>query len=379
MSDWLPFSKPFLPEGSFSRLHALSADEQFLRKRNLTHECISKLKQLTRVERLDLTKSCTQALEMSALILNIRPGDEVILPSFGYVATANAFVLRGARCRFVDVDPNTLNIDPQAVANAMDKKVKAIVTINYSGISCDYDALETIKCESGVPVVEDNAMGLGAFYKDMPLGNFGDLATFSFDYLKNISCGEGGAIALNNEKYADSLDLISENGTNKLQFLRGESDLYEWKGMGTNSYMSEILAAVLASQLDLVEKVTELRLDSWNFYQTAFSGLEQIGKIHLIKVPNYARHNGHNFLVFTRDHEERAQLIRYLRDKNIESTFHYVPLHSSEFGREAGSFAGNDKYTSVLSNTLVRLPLFTGMSSEMQERVVEAVYRFYKN
>ena len=379
MSDWLPFSKPFLPEGSFSGFNSLSGDDQFLRKREFTRECINKLKALTDLRKIELAKSCTQALEMSALILDIKPGDEVILPSFGYVATANAFVLRGARCRFVDIDPDTLNIDPQAVSNAMDEKVKAIVTINYSGISCDYDSLNAIKRESSVAIVEDNAMGLGSFYKDIPLGNLGDLATFSFDYLKNISCGEGGAIALNNEIYADCLDLISENGTNKLQFLRGESDLYEWKGMGTNSYLSEILAVVLSSQLDLVKTVTDLRLEAWNFYQNSLSQLEKTGKIRLMKVPAHVKHNGHNFLVFTSGHRERSELIRFLRNDNIEATFHYVPLHSSEFGKKVGAFAGEDRYTTTLSKSLVRLPLFTGMKKEMQERVVESIYRFYKN
>lgn len=379
MSEWLPFSKPFLPDSSFSGLSRLSNDEQFLRKRNLTQECISKLKSLTGIKRIDLSKSCTQALEMSAVILNIQPGDEVILPSFGYVATANAFVLRGARCRFVDVEPGTLNLDPVAVSNAMDHKVKAIVTINYSGIACDYDKLRKIQQESGVGMVEDNAMGLGAYYRDSPLGNFGDIATFSFDYLKNITCGEGGAIALNNEGFADKFDLISENGTNKLQFLRGESELYEWKGVGTNSYLSEILAAVLSQQLDYVDYVTHLRLASWNFYQEAFSALEQQDKIRLMKVPAYARHNGHNYLIFTHDQQTRSDLIKFLRNENIETTFHYVPLHSSEFGRQVGEFCGEDRITSKASKTLIRLPLYAGMDQHLQQRVVEAVYRFYKS
>jgi dTDP-4-amino-4,6-dideoxygalactose transaminase len=378
MSDWIPFSKPFLPQNSFSRLNGFSDDDQCLRKRDLTNECISKLKGIIGTQRIELSKSCTQALEMSALILNIQPGDEVIMPSFGYVATANAFVLRGARCRFVDIDPETLNIDPIAVANALDPKVKAIVTINYSGIACDYDAIKRIQTESGVALVEDNAMGLGAFCNDQPLGNFGDLATFSFDYLKNITCGEGGAIVLNNDSYAQKFDLISENGTNKLQFLRGESDLYEWKGTGTNSYLSEILAAVLCQQLDYVEHITQLRLSSWNFYQEALSTLQSWGNIRLVKMPDYARHNAHNFLIFTNDQKERTDLIKFLKGENIEATFHYVPLHSSEFGRQVGHFAGEDRNTTKASKSLIRLPLYTGMENAVQQRVVEAVYRFFK-
>lgn len=324
-----------------------------------------------------LTKSCTQALELAAELFNIKPGDEVIMPSFGFVACANAFVAKGAAMIFTDIRPDTMNIDEKLIEDAITAKTKVIVTINYSGVGCEYDMIRKIAEKNNLLIAEDNAHGILAKYKGKPLGTFGDASTISFDHLKNITCGQGGAIAINKKLDKKQLEYYYEFGTNKAEFLRGESDNYEWKSSGSNFYLSELLAAFLYAQLQNAEAVIAKFKSHWNAYAERLAGLENEGFIRLPVVPPHCEHNAHNFFIKTKNREERASLMAFLKSQGIYSTFHYVPLHSSAFGKRKGRFHGNDRFTSKESERLLRLPLYYSLAADDIDRVCESVYEFY--
>lgn len=349
-----------------------------LRNKSYSTKSIQVLQQIYPQSLVRLTKSCTQALELSALLLDIKTGDEVVLPSFAYVSIATAFAQRGATLVFVDIDPFTLNIDVKEVEKAITPKTKAIVTINYAGIAVDYETLKPLATSHNIPIVEDNAMGINASYKGKPLGSFGDISTISFDYLKNISCGEGGALFLNNRSYESQLRLVYENGTNKADFMDGKVDKYEWRSLGSNYHLSEILSCVLYKQLDQVERLTALRLDKWLYYGQEFKNLKDKEEIELLRVPQECTHNGHAFIVKLKDENTRNSMMHYLRENGVESAFHYTPLHSSEFGTKAGRFSGKDTYTTRESKRILRLPLYHDMSRQDQDRVISLVHDFIR-
>lgn len=324
-----------------------------------------------------LTKSCTQSLELAILSLNLPFGKEVILPSYAFVSLANAVAINNLKCVFVDCDPNTMNISVDAAIQAITKDTAAIITINYGGISCDYDSLFPICKEKGIYIIEDNAHGIRAKYKDKWLGNFGDISTISFDFLKNISCNEGGGATINNENLLNNFQLAYDFGTNRNACLKGEVSFYEWKEKGTNAILAEHLAIILKSQLDKSDIIISEYISKWNKYYASLDDLQTKGLISLAKIPEYSSSNGHMFWLKAKDKSERDLLISYLKQFNIHTAFHYTPLHSSEFGFKVGIFRGSDNYTSIESNKLIRLPLYFNLTQEEQNEVIGRIYKFY--
>jgi dTDP-4-amino-4,6-dideoxygalactose transaminase len=325
-----------------------------------------------------LTKSCTASLELAALVLGIKEGDEVILPSYAFVSCGNAFALRGATSVFVDIHADTMNIDETKIEAAITARTKAIVALNYASISCHYDAIWKIARKYDLFVIEDNAHGILAEYNAKKLGTFGDISTFSFDHLKNVSCGQGGGIAINNESLLEKFFIHYEFGTNRRSFFKGNANRYEWKNLGSNSPLSELNAAMLFAQLEDAENINARFVHLMNLYFTRLADLKNAGEIDLPQIPIYSKHNAHCFYIKTKDKDVRASLIEFLHGREINAQFHYTPLHSSEFGRKAGRFSGDDVFTTKESNRLLRLPLFYSMTEAEVYQVTDALNEFYK-
>ncbi|MFN4219963.1 MAG: dTDP-4-amino-4,6-dideoxygalactose transaminase, partial [bacterium] len=326
-----------------------------------------------------LTPSCTHALEMCAILLDIKEGDEVIMPSYTFVSTANAFVLRGARVVFVDIRPDTMNIDETKIENAITERTKAIVPVHYAGVSCEMDTIMKIAEKYGLYVIEDAAQGMMSKYKGRSLGTIGHLGTYSFHETKNYtSGGEGGLLIINDDKFIERAEIIREKGTNRSKFLRGMVDKYTWVDIGSSYLMNEVSAAFLWGNLEMIENVNNKRLAIWRKYYISLSDLQKEGYIDLPTVPEECVHNAHMFYIKVKDLDERTRLMSYLRGKGITAAFHYVPLHSSPAGRIYGRFSGQDVYTTKESERLLRLPIFYAMKDEQVEIVVEAIHSFYK-
>lgn len=343
-----------------------------------TKRCSSKLEELTNSEKVLLTTSGTSALEMAALLSNIKEGDEVIMPSYTFVSTANAFVLRGAKIFFVDIRPDTMNIDESLIESAVTEKTKAIVVVHYGGVACEMDTILDIAKRHNLLVIEDAAQGVMSFYKGKALGSMGDFGCFSFHETKNYSMGEGGAILINNKKDVDRAEIIREKGTNRTQFFRGEIDKYTWIDVGSSYLQSELNCAYLYAQIEDPSIINDNRLASWNMYYEQLKPLADEGYIELPFIPQECTHNAHMFYIKAKDLEQRTRLISYLKENGIGAVFHYVPLHSSPAGRSFGRFHGEDKYTTKESERLLRLPMYYGLKSEHIKTVVESLYNFYK-
>ena len=351
--------------------HKICGDGEFTKK------CNSWIENKTGVTRALLTTSCTQALEMAAILTDIKPGDEVILPSFTFVSTANAFVMRGARLVFVDIRPDTKNIDEKLIEDAITDKTKAIVPVHYAGVSCEMDTILDIARRHSLTVVEDAAQGVMSTYKGRALGSMGDFGCFSFHETKNYSMGEGGAILIKDSTKAEEAEIIREKGTDRSRFLRGQVDKYSWVSMGSSYLPSDMNAAYLLAQLELAEEINRDRLASWAEYNETLKPLEQAGIIRLPVIPEECCHNAHMFYIVTNSLEERGRLISFLKDNGIISVFHYVPLHSSRAGMEYGRFHGEDKYTTEISNRLLRLPMYYGLETEQIQLICETIEEFY--
>ena len=351
--------------------HKICGDGEFTKK------CNSWIENKTGVTRALLTTSCTQALEMAAILTDIKPGDEVILPSFTFVSTANAFVMRGARLVFVDIRPDTKNIDEKLIEDAITDKTKAIVPVHYAGVSCEMDTILDIARRHSLTVVEDAAQGVMSTYKGRALGSMGDFGCFSFHETKNYSMGEGGAILIKDSTKAEEAEIIREKGTDRSRFLRGQVDKYSWVAMGSSYLPSDMNAAYLLAQLELAEEINRDRLASWAEYNERLKPLEQAGIIRLPVIPEECCHNAHMFYIVTNSLEERGRLISFLKDNGIISVFHYVPLHSSRAGMEYGRFHGEDKYTTEISNRLLRLPMYYGLETEQIQLICETIEEFY--
>ena len=343
-----------------------------------TARCHKILESLTGAEKCLLTTSCTHALEMAAMLCDIMPGDEVIMPSFTFVSTANAFVLRGAKIVFVDIRPDTMNIDESLIEGAITDKTKAIVPVHYSGISCEMDDIIQLAKKNNLLVVEDAAQGIGASYKGKQLGSIGDFGTYSFHETKNVTCGEGGALLINNEVYINRSEIIREKGTNRSRFFRGEVDRYTWCDIGSSYLPSELNAAYLYAQLELLGKVNSNRLETWNYYWQNLEPLAEVGKIEIVEVPEHCSNIAHMFWIKAKNLEERSSLIKFLKDNGVGAVFHYIPLHSSDAGKKYGVFHGNDVFTTRESERIVRLPMYYGMDQIDRAKVVELVHEFYK-
>ena len=326
-----------------------------------------------------LTPSCTQALEMAAILIDIQPGDEVIMPSYTFVSTANAFALRGAKIVFVDIRPDTLNLDETLIEGAITPRTKAIVPVHYAGVACDMVAINAIAARHGLFVIEDAAQGMMATYQGKPLGALGHMAAYSFHETKNFtSGGEGGLLILNDARFIHRAEIIREKGTNRSQFFRGMVDKYTWVDLGSSYLPSEIQAAYLWGQLEMADAITANRLATWNAYQEAFADLGAAGKLVLPAIPDHCQHNGHMFYLKCRDLAERTALLAHLKHNDILAVFHYVPLHSAPAGQQYGRFHGEDRYTTAESERLLRLPLWYGMEEDTRNRVVDAVRAFFK-
>ena len=343
-----------------------------------TKKCSEWLEEKTGASKVLLTTSCTHALEMAALLCDIQEGDEVIMPSYTFVSTANAFVLRGAKIVFVDIRPDTMNIDETKIEDAITDKTKAIVPVHYAGVACEMDTIMDIAKRHNLMVVEDAAQGLMSTYKGKALGTIGDFGCISFHETKNYSMGEGGALYINDPKYIEDAEIIREKGTNRSKFFRGQIDKYTWVNAGSSYLPSDMNAAYLWAQLEIADEINDHRMGLWNTYYEGLKPLEDKGLIELPKVPEGCVHNAHMFYIKTKDLEERTQLINYLKENQITSVFHYIPLHSSEAGLKLGRFDGKDIYTTKESERLTRLPMNYAMTVEEAKEVVDRIIDFYK-
>ncbi|NKF05599.1 dTDP-4-amino-4,6-dideoxygalactose transaminase [Clostridium gasigenes] len=325
-----------------------------------------------------LTTSCTHALEMASLLCNICEGDEVIAPSYTFVSTVNAFVLRGAKIVFVDIRPDTMNIDENLIEDAITEKTKVIIPVHYAGISCEMDKIMEIAKKNNLYVVEDAAQGVMSFYKGVALGTIGDFGCYSFHETKNYSMGEGGAILIKNKDYIERAEIIREKGTNRSKFFRGQVDKYSWVDIGSSYLPSELNAAYLYAQLEEANSINEDRLKSWNIY---YEGLEDLNDKQIIQrpyIPKECTSNGHMFYIKVKDLEERTKLINYLKNNGILSVFHYIPLHSSKAGKKFGRFNGVDVYTTKESERLVRLPLYYGLDKNSINYIVYKINKYFE-
>ena len=325
-----------------------------------------------------LTPSCTAALEMAAILIDIVPGDEVIMPSYTFVSTANPFVLRGAKIVFVDVRPDTMNIDETLIESAITERTKAIVPVHYAGVACEMDAIMALAKRYDLFVIEDAAQGMMSSYKGQALGTIGHIGTYSFHETKNYtSGGEGGLLIINDSKLSQRAEVIREKGTNRSQFFRGMVDKYQWVDVGSSFLPSELQAAYLWGQLECAEEINNDRLATWHTYNDALAPLKQAGKLELPHCPEDCLHNGHMFYIKLANLQERTQFIEHLKQHDIIAAFHYIPLHSSSAGVSFGRFCGEDRYTKNESERLVRLPLYFKMHKEDQARVLSCVLEFF--
>ena len=354
------------------KLHKICGDGTY------TKLCDKWLEEKSGAKKVLLTTSCTHALEMAALLIDVKAGDEVIMPSFTFVSTADAFILRGATAVFVDIRPDTMNIDESLIEAAITKRTKAIAPVHYAGVSCEMDVIMDIARRHDLKVVEDAAQGILSEYKGKPLGTIGDYGCYSFHETKNLSMGEGGAILLNDESSIEQAEIIREKGTNRSKFFRGEIDKYTWVAAGSSYLPSELNAAYLYAQLQKAEDINNDRMQSWNLYYEMLKPLKDRGAIELPTVPQHCKHNAHMFYLKTDNLNVRTRLLEYLKANGIGAVFHYVPLHSSPAGIKYGRFAGEDKYTTRESERLVRLPMYYGLSKEQIEFVCEKINAFYK-
>lgn len=324
-----------------------------------------------------LTTSCTHALEMSARLCDIGPGDEVIMPSFTFVSTADAFVSQGAKCVFVDIRPDTMNLDENLIEAAITEKTKAIVPVHYAGVACEMDKINEIAKRHNLFVVEDAAQGMMATYKGRALGTLGDFGCYSYHETKNYSMGEGGALLINDKKFCDRAEIIREKGTNRCQFHRGEVDKYTWVELGSSYLPSELNAAYLYAELECADEIYDNRMASWNMYRELLAPLAAKGLFELPCIPEHCTHNAHMFYLKVEDLQTRTALLKHLVYNGILAVFHYVPLHSSPAGQRYGRFAGEDRFTTRESNRLLRLPMFYGLKTEDIEFVCKKVAEFF--
>lgn len=354
------------------RSHKICGDGSF------TKRCAEWLEKKTQAARVLLTTSCTHATEMAALLADIQPGDEVIMPSFTFVSTADAFVLRGAKVVFVDIRPDTMNIDERLIEAAVTSKTRAIVPVHYAGVSCEMDTIMEIAGRYGLAVIEDAAQGLMSSYKGKALGTIGDYGCFSFHETKNYSMGEGGALLIRDAENIERAEIVREKGTNRSKFFRGQIDKYTWVDAGSSYLPSDINAAYLYAQLEQADQINNARMECWNTYFELLTPLAQKGCIELPFVPSDCVHNAHMFYIKAADLEERTRLIAWLKENGICAVFHYIPLHSSTAGVKYGSFHGNDTYTTKESERLLRLPMFYGLKKEQVEYTAEKIAGFYR-
>lgn len=373
----IPFNVPPCTGDELEYIRQAIANRKICGDGEFTKKCSHWMEQRFHAQKVLLTTSGTTALDMAALLCELRPGDEVILPSFTFSSTATAFVLAGARLVFVDIRPDTMNIDETKIEAAITPRTKVIVPMHYAGVACEMDAIMDIARRHGLKVVEDAAQGVMSSYKGRALGTIGDMGCFSFHETKNYSMGEGGALLINRPEYNERAEILREKGTNRSKFFRGQVDKYTWVDFGDSYLPSELNAAYLWAQLLKADEINDNRLNTWNKYREALLPLAQSGKLELPTVPEGCVHNAHMFYIKAKDLEERTALIKHLKERDILAVFHYVPLHSAPAGLRFGRFNGEDLYTTSQSDRLLRLPLYFGLSDQDRQAVINAVREFY--
>jgi dTDP-4-amino-4,6-dideoxygalactose transaminase len=374
----IPFNRPFLAGKELENIAKAVNSGHIAGNGMFTRKCQEFLEKKFGCPKVLMTNSCTAALEMAAMLCDVRPGDEVILPSFTFVSTANAFVLRGGRPVFVDIRADTLNLDESLIARAVTRKTKVICPVHYAGVGCAMDAVMKLAGRHGLRVVEDAALAFGATYKGRPLGTFGCLGTLSFHETKHVISGEGGALLINDAALRERAEIIWEKGTDRSKFLRGEVDKYSWVDVGSSFLPPELVTAFLFAQLQKAGAINAARLKAWRHYYECLEDLHERGALRLPVVPPECGHNGHLFYVLMNSENDRDRLIGHLKDSGIHAVFHYVPLHLSAMGRKMGYRAGDLPVTEELSSRLVRLPLFHSITRTQQTAVVKAVRSFLK-
>lgn len=342
-----------------------------------TMKCSQWIEEKTGTAKCLLTTSCTHALEMAALLADIQPGDEVIMPSYTFVSTADAFVLRGAKVVFVDIRPDTMNIDENLIEAAVTDRTKVIAVVHYAGVGCEMDKIMEIAGRYGLLVVEDAAQGMMASYKGKPLGTIGDFGCFSFHETKNYSMGEGGALLIRDAGHIERAEIFREKGTNRSKYFRGQVDKYRWMDFGSSYLPSDMNAAYLYAQLEVADEINDIRLSRWKSYYEKLLPLAESGRIELPFIPEGCVHNGHMFYIKTGDLEERTALIDFLKKNGILAVFHYVPLHTAPAGMKFGSFHGEDRYTTKESDRILRLPMFYKLTEEEVGYISGKVKEFY--
>lgn len=372
------FNEPPYMEKSMDYIRKAVENKKICGDGEFTKKCNAWLEEHTGTKKALLTTSCTHATELAAILSRIQPGDEVIMPAYTFVSTADAFVLRGAKAVFVDIRPDTMNIDEKLIEHAITDKTKAIVPVHYAGVSCEMDTILAIAEKYHLLVIEDAAQGVMASYKGRALGTMGDFGCYSFHETKNYSMGEGGALLIRDEKNVENAEIVREKGTNRSKFFRGQIDKYTWVEAGSSYLPSELNAAYLYAQLEQAEEINKKRLSVWNRYWDGLGKLADEGKIVRPTIPEGCVHNAHMFYLKARDLEERTALISYLKEQGIQAVFHYIPLHTAPAGMRYGVFAGEDRYTTAESERLVRLPLYYNLSLEQADYIIDKVQVFYK-
>ena len=342
-----------------------------------TRLCNEWIEERTGTAKCLLTTSCTHATELAALLADIRPGDEVIMPAYTFVSTADAFVLRGAVPVFVDIRPDTMNIDEKLIEAAVTERTRAVVPVHYAGVACEMDTIMEVAGRHRLFVIEDAAQGLMSFYKGRALGTIGDFGAFSFHETKNYSMGEGGALLIRDGRYVEEAEIIREKGTNRSKYYRGQIDKYTWVNYGSSYLPSDMNAAYLYAQLEIADEINNARLELWNRYYRNLEPLRLAGRIELPTVPEDCVHNAHMFYIKAADIRERTALIDHLKQKDILSVFHYIPLHTAPAGIKFGRFHGEDRYTTRESERLARLPMYYGLTLEQVDYICDAVKKFY--
>lgn len=378
MTKPINFNVPPYAEKAFDYIQECVKNQKICGDGAYTKKCNEWIEERTGTAKCLLTTSCTHATELAALLSDIQPGDEVIMPAYTFVSTADAFVLRGATPVFVDIRPDTMNLDEKLIETAVTEKTKAIVPVHYAGVACEMDTIMDIATRHSLTVIEDAAQGIMSSYKGKALGTIGHFGCFSFHETKNYSMGEGGALLIRDQKNIEDAEIIREKGTNRSKFYRGQIDKYTWVNYGSSYLPSDMNAAYLYAQLEIADKINESRLNLWNRYYRNLKPLEEAGKLELPVVPEGCIHNAHMFYVKAKDIEERTDFIAWLKENGIMSVFHYIPLHTAPAGLKFGRFHGEDRYTTRESERLARLPMYYGLEEETVDYICEKIGEFYK-
>ena len=376
----IPFNIPTLIGNELEFISDAISNRKISGDGEYTKKCCQLMEQRYDIKKVLLTTSCSSALDMSAILTGINAADEVILPSYTFTSTANSFLTRGASLKFIDIREDTLNIDENKIEKAINKKTKAIVLVHYAGVSCEMEKIREITKKNNIYIIEDAAQAMDSKYNERYLGSIGDIGCYSFHETKNLTCGEGGAILINNSQFIERAEIIREKGTNRSKFYRGEVDKYTWVDIGSSFLPSEILSAFLYAQLENVEIITNNRKKCWNYYYDNLDKLESKGFLSRPTIPYNCEHNGHLFYIILENQNIRNSLIDYLKREGILAVFHYIPLHLSPMGKKLGYNIGDLPITERISSTLLRLPLYYDISKEEQKKVIDSICKFfYKN